>query len=111
MIFYINFDLKSNWIPNGIDVQDISCYGEEEILFQPFTFFKITKVDINFDKNTFKISIKKPNLFFYSSFGMIIIYFIFDIFQKFGSIYFYGSRGNKIFSSLIIFFFLRFKQF
>ena len=58
VIFYISFDLKSNWIPNGIDVQDISCYSEEEILFQPFTFFKITKVDINFDKNIADIDLE-----------------------------------------------------
>ena len=52
VIFYIGFNLKSNWFPNGIDVHSISCYGyEKEILFQPFTFFKITKTDIDFTKN------------------------------------------------------------
>ena len=59
VIFYISFDLKSNWFPNGIDVHGISGYGyEEEILFQPFTFFKITKVDINFDKNIADIDLE-----------------------------------------------------
>ena len=52
VIFYISFNLKSNWFPNGIDVHDLSYYDDEkEILFQPFTFFKITKVDIDFDIN------------------------------------------------------------
>ena len=59
VIFYISFDLKSNWFPNGIDVHTISCYGgEEEILFQPFTFFKIIKVDIDFDKNIADIDLE-----------------------------------------------------
>ena len=52
VIFYIGFNLKSNWFPNGIDVHSISCYEyEKEILFQPFTFFKLTKTDIDFTKN------------------------------------------------------------
>ena len=59
VIFYISFDLKSNWFPNGIDVHGISSFtNEEEILFQPFTFFKITKVDINFDKNIADIDLE-----------------------------------------------------
>ena len=29
VVFYISFDLKSNWFPNGIDVHTISCYGGE----------------------------------------------------------------------------------
>ena len=59
MIFYINFNLKSNWFPNGIDVHGLSLYGyEKEILFQPFTFFKITKVDIDFDNNTADINLE-----------------------------------------------------
>jgi hypothetical protein len=59
VIFHISFDLKSNWFPNGIDVHTISCYGgEEEILFQPFTFFKIIKVDIDFDKNIADIDLE-----------------------------------------------------
>ena len=58
-IFFIRFILKSNWFPNGIDVHNISCFGnEEEILFQPFTFFKITKVDINFDINIADINLE-----------------------------------------------------
>ena len=59
VIFYINFDLKSNWFPNGIDVHDISDYSEEEeILFQPFTFFKILKADIDFDQNIADIDLE-----------------------------------------------------
>ena len=59
VIFYINFNLKSNWFPNGIDVHGLSLYGyEKEILFQPFTFFKITKVDIDFDNNTADINLE-----------------------------------------------------
>lgn len=59
VIFYINFNLKSNWFPNGIDVHGLSLYDyEKEILFQPFTFFKITKVDIDFDNNTADINLE-----------------------------------------------------
>ena len=49
VIYIITNINKKNWIPNGIKVSDISEYEvEKEILYQPFSFYRVTdlKIDI-----------------------------------------------------------------
>jgi len=49
VIYIITNINKKNWIPNGIKVSDISEYeAEKEILYQPFSFYRVTdlKIDI-----------------------------------------------------------------
>ena len=49
-IIYIN--PKKNWIAQGFDISNISSYKEEkEILFQPFCFFRIQKVNVDMKLN------------------------------------------------------------
>lgn len=51
VILKISNKYKSGWIPMAINVSNISEYPhEEERIFQPFTFYKVNKVDINIDK-------------------------------------------------------------
>ena len=49
VIFYITNINKREWISNGINVQEESEYDEQEILYQPFSFYylKDVKIDIN----------------------------------------------------------------
>jgi hypothetical protein len=48
VIYIITNNYRNNWIPNGINVQEESAYKKErEILFQPFSFYIVKKVDIN----------------------------------------------------------------
>ena len=48
VIYIITNNYRNNWIPNGINVQEESFYkNEKEILFQPFSFYKVNKVEIN----------------------------------------------------------------
>ena len=48
VIYIITNNHYNNWIPNGINVQEESAYKKErEILFQPFSFYIVKKVDIN----------------------------------------------------------------
>ena len=48
VIYYITNKYFDGWIPNGIDIHEISQFkGEREILFQPFSFYIITKVVID----------------------------------------------------------------
>ena len=48
VIFIITNIHNNNWIPNGINVQNISDYkAEKEILFLPFSFFKVKSVEID----------------------------------------------------------------
>ena len=54
VIFYINNILKNeNLISNGIDIQDESRYKKEkEILYQPFSFYYVNNVFIDYEKYT-----------------------------------------------------------
>ena len=52
VIYIITNKYKKNWIPNGINVQKESVYNEKEILYQPFSFYKVTKVIIDKDNYT-----------------------------------------------------------
>ena len=47
MIMTIKYKYKNNWIPSAVVVKDLSLFpGEEERLFQSYSFFKIKKVNI-----------------------------------------------------------------
>ena len=48
VIYIITNNYKQNWISNGINVQNEAEFkGEKEILFQPFSFYRVTKIDID----------------------------------------------------------------
>ena len=50
VIFKIKNNYKKNWVSNGISVQDISQYKKEkEILYQPFSFYYVRQVEIDYD--------------------------------------------------------------
>ena len=56
VIFFIDNKWENNWISNGINIQNISNYKKEkEILFQPFSFFYLKDVSINFENYTVDI--------------------------------------------------------
>ena len=57
LLFSVMYIIKNIWefyyIPNGINIQNISDYAKEkEVLFQPFSFYYVEKVDINLSKFT-----------------------------------------------------------
>ena len=52
VIYIITNNYKSNWVPCGINVQEESAYDEKEILFQPFSFYFVRKLDINKENYT-----------------------------------------------------------
>ena len=59
VIFEIKHKFKKNWTPNAVDVEPISeCKGEEEKLFQPYSFFKINSVNINIKEKTADIKME-----------------------------------------------------
>ena len=59
VIYIITNNHYNNWIPNGINVQEESAYKKEkEILFQPFSFYIVKKVDINKEDYTADIYLK-----------------------------------------------------
>ena len=48
VIFFITNYCKENWIPNGVNIEDISAYKyEKEILFLPYTFYYVRDVQID----------------------------------------------------------------
>ena len=49
VVYYITNFYKRNWIPNGINIQNESLYkNEKEYLFQPFSFYLIRQVEIDY---------------------------------------------------------------
>ena len=52
VIFYITNKWENNWISNGIDIQEISEFGDEEkeVLFQPFSFYYVNDVKFDLEK-------------------------------------------------------------
>ena len=60
VVFHItNLYNNNNWISNGIDVHDNAEFKtEKEILFQPFTFYRVTKVDLKVKEFTADISLE-----------------------------------------------------
>lgn len=47
VLYTVNYDYESNWMFNTINVEDASNFKESERLFQPFSFYKVKKVDID----------------------------------------------------------------
>ena len=59
VILTIKYKHKNNWIPNAVNVNDISlCQGEEERLFQSYSFFKIKNVKINIENKSADIELE-----------------------------------------------------
>ena len=57
-----DFEMKNILFPVGFDIQEISDHPEEEeVLIQPFTFFKIKKIEINLDSFNANISLEVIN--------------------------------------------------
>ena len=53
ILYIIKNKWKDNWISNGINIQNITAFKKEkEILFQPFSFYYVEKVDINLSNYT-----------------------------------------------------------
>ena len=52
VIYIITNNYHNDWVSNGINVQNLSVYDEKEILFQPFSFYKVKKIDINMEEYT-----------------------------------------------------------
>ena len=52
VVYYITNVQEKNWISNGVIIKDIAKYKyEEEVLFQPFSFYLVSNIKIN-DKNS-----------------------------------------------------------
>ena len=49
VIFIIKHNLKKKWISNGIRINGVSQYNENELLFQPFSFYYVRDVQISRD--------------------------------------------------------------
>ena len=60
VVFHIKNKYKNpHWVSNSIDIQEESDFKKEkEILFQPFSFYKVTNVNINIDNYTADISLE-----------------------------------------------------
>ena len=52
VLFIIKNIWKKNWISNGINIQKESVINEKEILYQPFSFYFVSDVQINLKKYT-----------------------------------------------------------
>ena len=55
VVFHITnlYNKDKNWISNSIDIHDNSKYEKEkEFLFQPFSFYRVIKVDFNIKNHT-----------------------------------------------------------
>ena len=51
VLFIIDYKYKKDWVPTAFSVKDISYYNyEEECIFQPFSFYKLQKTEIDLDK-------------------------------------------------------------
>ena len=59
VLFIITNIYNSNLISNGINIQNISVYkGEKEILFLPFSFFKVNEVIVDINNYTADIHLE-----------------------------------------------------
>ena len=59
VIFHIKNLYNNGWIPNAINIQKNSEYGKErEILFQPFSFYRVKAVNINIKDYTADIELE-----------------------------------------------------
>jgi len=56
VIFYIHNSWKENLFSNGINIQELALYkNEKEILIQPFSFYHVKEVEIDYTKYTANI--------------------------------------------------------
>ena len=55
VVYYITNKWENNWISNGINIQELANFDEEEVLFQPFSFYYVEKVE--FDLNKYYVDI------------------------------------------------------
>ena len=58
VLYTIKARCKEDWKYSGINVQEIAKYNEKEILFLPFSFFYVEKVDIYINKFTADIKLE-----------------------------------------------------
>ena len=59
VVYKITNVYHKNWIPSGIDVQEIAVHkGEKEIVFQPFTFYFVKDAVINIKEYTADIELE-----------------------------------------------------
>ena len=59
VVFKIKNFCKNNWVSNGINVQNISQYKKEkEILYQPFSFYRVRDVQIDYEHYSADISLE-----------------------------------------------------
>ena len=56
VIFYIHNSWRENLFSNGINIQELAFYkNEKEILIQPFSFYHVKEVEIDYTKYTANI--------------------------------------------------------
>ena len=62
----VDYKYKKNWIPSAFSLKNLTYNQfEKEYIFQPYTFYKLKKVDINFkeyEANIYLENIGKENL-------------------------------------------------
>ena len=59
IVYYITNNYKNNWISNGINIQKESQFpNENEYLFLPFSFYKVTEVKIDMNEFTADICLE-----------------------------------------------------
>ena len=58
VIYKINNIIDFNTIPCGVNIQTISEYKENEILFQPFSFYYVKSVNFNYEDFTVDIELE-----------------------------------------------------
>ena len=59
VIFIITNIYNSNWISNAINIQNLSDYkGDKEILFLPFSFFRVKEVNVDINNYTADIHLE-----------------------------------------------------
>ena len=50
VIYIINNNYRNNWISSGINIKDVSEFGgEDEIIYQPFSFFLLKDIIIDYE--------------------------------------------------------------
>ena len=51
VLIIIDYEYKNDWVPSAFSVSDLSVNEyENEFIFQPFSFFKIQDIKIDFEK-------------------------------------------------------------
>jgi hypothetical protein len=59
VLFIITNIYNSNWISNAINIQNLSDYkGDKEILFLPFSFFRVKEVNVDINNYTADIHLE-----------------------------------------------------